>query len=190
MNAFDYAFEETLGKEGKFSDDPDDKGGKTNYGITEAVFKDALNRMVISGVSDIKDLAVAQAKAIYKTDYWHKIHLGRVDNMYVAAEIFDTAVNSGRKKAVILAQMALDYLGETLAIDGIMGSQTLGLINKWSQKDERALLVALNGLQFIHFLIIVDDIDLVDRLAKVVKGDPAQTKFARGWTKRVSFKEV
>lgn len=191
MDAFDFAFERTLGHEGGYSNDPDDKGGRTNFGVTEAAFKDAFNRMVISGVTDIKDLTIAQARAIYKTDYWHKIHLGSINNWNIAAEIFDTAVNSGRMKAVLLAQMALDYLGETLDIDGVMGPQTIGLLNKWGAKDARALFVALNGMQFVHYLLIVDDKDLIDRLATMVVGRWGQTKFARGWTKRVqSYQEA
>ena len=98
-NNFDYAFEETLGLEGGYSDDPDDRGGVTNYGITQATLEDALRRSVISGIIHVSQLTPVLVKAIYKTDYWNKIQLYQVNNVYVAAEIFDTAVNMGRKAA-------------------------------------------------------------------------------------------
>jgi len=174
MDSFEYAFIKTLGAEGGYSDDPFDKGGETNLGITKAVFEDALNRMVISGVSDVKDLTVAQAKAIYKVDYWHKIRLGEVKSREIAAEIFDIGVNAGTKRAILITQKALNYLGENLAEDGAMGPITLAAVNKWTEKDKRALLICLNGCQFIWYI-------------EIIKNNPSQKKFFRGWTKRISL---
>lgn len=187
MNAFDYAAKETLGLEGGNSNDPDDRGGETNYGVTQKTLQDALNRGIISGIKHVSQLTPDLVKTIFKEDYWKKIQLDKVYNLFVAAEIFDTAVNSGPGKAVIIAQMALDYLGEVVTIDGVMGPQTISLLNKWGARDERALLVALNGFQFIHFVLIVDDKDLIDKMATMVRASSDQTKFSRGWTKRVSF---
>jgi len=177
MDAFDYAFNQTLGLEGGYSDNPDDKGGQTNYGITEAVFRDALKRMVISGVDDIRNITPAHAKAIYKTDYWHRIRLGEILNVGIAAEIFDTAVNMGTGMAVKIAQRALNFLGEDLAADGMMGSKTIEALNRWSQKDSRALFVCLNGFQFMRYI-------------EICKGAPTQKIFARGWTKRIQEYKV
>jgi len=185
MSNFDYAFEKTLSLEGGYVNDPSDRGGETNYGITKKVFDSAIERGLI--VCDkIKNLTVEQAKVIYKSDYWDSIKLGQIIHKGIATEMFDTAVNSGIKKAVILTQMALDYLGEDIDIDGKMGPQTIGMINKWCNKDPRALFVAMNGFQFIHYVLIVDDKDLIDKLATMVRADVGQTRFARGWTKRIS----
>jgi len=174
MDSFEYAFIRTIEKEGGFSNDAEDRGGRTNLGISEAVFEDALNRMVISGVSDVKDLTVAQAKAIYKVDYWHKIRLGEVKSREIAAEIFDIGVNAGTKRAILITQKALNYLGENLAEDGAMGPITLAAVNKWTEKDKRALLICLNGCQFIWYI-------------EIIKNNPSQKKFFRGWTKRISL---
>jgi len=184
MDAFDYAFNKTLGLEGDFSDTPGDRGGRTKYGITEKTFRYALEQGTISGVSDIKDLTTAQAKAIYKVLYWFPLRLQDVKDISIAAEIFDTAVNSGTGKAALIVQLALDYLGETLDIDGDLGPVTLGLINKWALKDPRALMVSLNGIQFIHFCAIVDQ-NIIETIQAKVKSTPDQQQFARGWTKRI-----
>lgn len=184
MDAFDYAYAQTGGLEGGEVNDPLDRGGHTIHGITETTFREALRRGVISGVDRLQDLTPAQEKAIYKTMYWHEIRLGEIRDICIAAEIFDTGVNSGTGRATFLAQLALEYLGEKLAVDGIMGSGTIGLLNKWCAKDPRALMVALNGFQFIHYVAIIEE-DLLQAIMDKVKSDSSQVRFARGWTKRI-----
>jgi len=184
MDAFDYALNKTLGLEDGYADVPGDRGGRTKYGITEKTFHTALERGIISGVADIRDLTIDQAKVIYKVLYWLPLRLQDVKDIALAAEIFDTAVNSGTNKAALIAQIALDYLGETLDIDGNLGPATLELINKWCRKDPRALMVSLNGIQFIHFCAIVDT-GLIDNIQARVRSTPDQQQFARGWTKRI-----
>jgi len=173
MTAFDYAFDMTLGLEGGYSDDPDDRGGKTKYGITEAVFGDAIRRGIISPIrADIRELSLEEAKAIYRKDYWDRLQLGEVKDATIAAEIFDTAVNMGRMAATLICQRALNYLGEDVDEDGVMGRMTIAAVNRWCKKDARALFVCLNGFQFMQYV-------------KIVNGNETQKKFARGWTKRV-----
>lgn len=172
-SAFDYAFNATLGMEGVYSDDEDDRGGRTKYGIIEAVFKSAIRRGLIRPVkADIRDLSVEDAKTIYRAEYWDKLRLDEVSDITIAAEIFDTAVNMGVNAATLICQRALNYLGESLDEDGRMGPRTLNALNRWSQKDRRALFVCLNGFQFQRYVAIVE-------------GDKSQRKFVRGWTKRV-----
>jgi hypothetical protein len=65
-----------------------------------------------------------------------------------------------------------------------MGPVTIGLINKWCQKDPRALMVCLNGFQFIHYVAIGNE-GLIEEITRRVKSDSSQVKFARGWTKRI-----
>jgi len=184
MDAFEYSWDETLGVEIGYANVKGDRGGRTKHGITEVTFKEALRRGIIRGVSDVRDLTVDQAKVIAKAMYWTPLRLSDVSDQYIAAEIFDTSYNSGPGKAAMIAQLALDYLGEKLAIDGNIGPVTLGLINKWCAKDPRALMVALNGIQFIHFCGIVDE-HLIDAIKACVRSTPDQQQFARGWTKRI-----
>ena len=56
---FDEAFELLLGHEGNYSDHPADPGGKTRYGITEAVARDVGYR------GDMRDLPLDLAKRVY-----------------------------------------------------------------------------------------------------------------------------
>lgn len=177
MKPFDYAFEQTLRLEGGYSNDSVDRGGKTNWGITEATLRDAYIRGLV-GTRDVSALNREEARLIYKADYWDPLRLDSVLSPTIAAEIFDTAVNMGRQAAVKIVQESLNYLGESLKVDGIMGIKTLGAINKWTTRDERALFVCLNGFQFRRYV-------------EIVGNNATQQRFARGWTKRIQrYKEA
>jgi lysozyme family protein len=173
LGSFDYAFHNTLGYEGEYSYDSDDRGGETKYGITKTVFLQALSdSLFTSDTGLVKDLTVDQAKIIYRTYYWDKLKLNELRHPLIAGEIFDTAVNMGRKAATLICQRSLNFLGEDLDEDGVMGKNTMNALLKWEIKDTRALFVCLNGFQFQRYVAIVE-------------GNSSQYKFARGWTKRV-----
>ncbi len=177
MNPFDYAFECTLSLEGGYSDDPADRGGRTNWGITQ----ETLNRAYVRGLvstRDVADLKKEEARIIYRAEYWQALRLDAVLSPLIAAEIFDTAVNMGRTVAIKIVQEALNYFGEALVVDGLMGMKTLGALNQWCVRDERALYVCLNGFQF-------------HRYVQIVENNATQKRFARGWTKRIqTYREI
>jgi lysozyme family protein len=122
MADFDKAIIKTLEHEGgaTYTNDPDDPGGETKYGISKRAHPTV----------DIKNLTEAEAKAIYKRDYWNPIRGDDINSQLVAENIFDTAVNMGNRTASRLAQMAL----EIEPVDGIIGPQTLGVINKANEE--------------------------------------------------------
>jgi lysozyme family protein len=115
---FDEAFHELLGHEGGYSDHPDDPGGETMWGVTEAVAK------ANGYYGPMKDLPVDFAKAIYKKDYWDKV---RADAMpeFIRYALFDAAVNSGPEQAIQWLQRTV---GET--VDGKLGPKTLAAVAK------------------------------------------------------------
>jgi lysozyme family protein len=85
MADFDKAVVKTLGWEGGESNDPDDRGGHTKYGISKRAHPDV----------DIASLTIDQAKEIYRTQYWEKCGCHRMGNQDHAEVIFDIAVNMG-----------------------------------------------------------------------------------------------
>ncbi|MCE5256054.1 MAG: N-acetylmuramidase [Spirochaetaceae bacterium] len=184
MDGFESAFQKTFEHEGGYSNNKADRGGETNYGITKKLFEDAIAHGVISGITDIKDLTPDQARDIYRAYFWKPLRLDEILNQDIASEIFDTGVNSGPGRATLIAQLALDYLGEDVKTDGVMGPTTIGLINKWCNKDPRALFISLNGFQFINFVAIVEE-SLIEEITRRVKSDDSQHIFSRGWTKRI-----
>ncbi|MBN2397105.1 MAG: hypothetical protein JXI32_01890 [Deltaproteobacteria bacterium] len=159
---FEAAFAATLDIEKGFVDDPDDPGGETKYGISKRSYPDL----------DIASLTVDEAKAILRKDFWDLLSLSEVENPEIAGEIFDTSVNMGQWTAAVIAQKALNYLGESLKVDGKIGPKTIAALNKWGDKDPRALFICLNGFQFIQYTAIVNS-------------KPALEDYGWGWTKRI-----
>jgi lysozyme family protein len=110
---FDTAFEKLLGHEGGFSDHADDPGGKTRYGVTEAVAREVGYR------GNMRELPIDLAKRIYSERYWKPI---RADELPAGIRyaMFDAAVNSGVGQSVKWLQRAAG-----VADDGVLGPKTL-----------------------------------------------------------------
>jgi lysozyme family protein len=175
--SFDKAFEKTVGLEGGYGCDPDDKGNwtggaigvgelkGTKYGISAAAYPD----------EDIKNLTLDRAKYLYRRDYWQRLNIDEVPNDQVQEEIFDTAVNMGVGAAGMVVQRGVNFLeiGKPLVVDGAIGAVTLGYLKKWCRKDPEALFKVLNGFQFIRYTEVAES--------------GVMEKYAWGWMKRIQF---
>lgn len=121
---FHAAFEKLIGHEGGFQNNPKDRGnwtgGKvgvgvnkgTKYGISAAQYP----------TLDIANLTLEHAKAIYLQDFWGPAGCDAVPDG-IRFDLFDTAVNSGYRRAAMLVQKAV---GEVA--DGSIGPRTLQAI--------------------------------------------------------------
>jgi lysozyme family protein len=110
---FDTAFALLIGHEGGFSDHAADPGGKTRFGITEAVARQA------GYTGDMRALPVDLAKRIYLDSYWRPV---RADDLPPGVRyiVFDGAVNSGPAQSALWLQRALG-----VTADGVIGPRTL-----------------------------------------------------------------
>lgn len=127
---FDSAFSKLLMHEGGFSDHKDDPGGRTNFGITEAVAR----KHGFTG--DMRSLPVEVAKRIYQKDYWDSIFADELP-AEIRYAMFDAAVNSGPGQAVRWLQRALN-----VADDGKLGAITLGAAKACDAQTLKANLLA------------------------------------------------
>lgn len=164
MAKFDKAFTKLIGIEGGYSNDADDAGGETRFGISKRSYPDV----------DIASLTLDQAKAIYKRDFWDRARLDEFTSQPIAEELFDSLVNIGPRVNKWL-QQAYNLTNfwdgnHDLAEDGIIGSGTITAINQSPHPDR--ILKCLNGLQFGHYV-------------EVVAKNPRQEKWFGGWLKRV-----
>jgi len=110
---FDQCIEKVLAHEGGFVDHPDDPGGATRYGITEAVAR----RVGYRG--NMRDLPLDLAKRIYREDYWNAVRADELPSS-IRHLMFDAAVNSGPRQSILWLQKALG-----VTADGILGPVTL-----------------------------------------------------------------
>lgn len=156
MATFELAVIKTLIHEGGATlvNDPKDKGGLTRFGISQRSYPDV----------DIYTLSEAQAKEIYKQDYWDRVKGDRIENQAIAEVIFDTSVNMGPRTTSRLVQMAL---GMTM-VDGIIGNQTLEAL----RQVDMALFIAQFALSKIA------------RYVNICKRNRSQRRFLLGWVNR------
>ena len=154
---FERALREVLRHEGGYSNHPADPGGATNMGITHKTLAQWRGRSVSK--TDVKDLSVEEAFAIYRARYWNTI-LG--DDMPPGLDLalFDYAVNSGPARAIKALQQVLE-----IARDGKI---TPAMMRAIAARDGLDLALALCA-ERQRFL---------ERL-------PTFPVFGRGWTRRV-----
>ena len=129
-----------LSHEGGFSDDPDDPGGPTNFGITLAALRNAGRDLDGDGDIDRDDilrLTRAIAIEIFEEDYY------RAPRIYLLPEalqpvVYDMQVNAGAQ-AIILLQRLLRDMGFDVAVDGVIGPITARAAQAASsRKDQHA----------------------------------------------------
>lgn len=162
---FAFAVSYLLSLEGQESNDKDDPGGHTKYGITEATAH-AAN---IPWASFTKKDAIY----IYYTRYWKILWCQEIDSWLLAYELLEFGVHAGERPAVKLLQTALvEFFHIDLKIDGYMGPVTLKGLNTLFPQYELNLLGVFNGLQFEFY-----------RKFKT-SNPPLYTKYILGWVKR------
>lgn len=136
MSKFEDAIDQTLKNEGGLSNNKNDPGGITKYGISLRFLKECGIDINNDGAIDSKDvvnLTVPQAVKLYKLYFWEKSKIFLIDNQVLANKVFDLSVNMGGKQAIKLLQEALNmHVTPQLVKDGIIGQNTLKAIDNIS----------------------------------------------------------
>lgn len=162
-------------REGGYISHPKDRGGPTNFGITEAVAR------AHGYAGAMRSLPRDEAAAIYKRLYWFRPRFDQVArrSLAVAAELFDTGVNMGSAVAATFLQRALSALNRErkdyadLVPDGRIGAATLSALDRFFELrgkpgGESVLLRALDALQG-------------ERYIRLAERRPANEAFLYGW---------
>ncbi len=143
--------------EGGFVDNPADPGGMTNLGVTRRAWQAYTGHAV--NETDMRALTPLDVTPFYETRYWNVI---RGDDLPAGVDFctFDTCVNSGPNRAVILLQEALG-----IARDGRIGPLTLAA----ATAQPAATTIAAYTIGRLAYL----------------KSLPTWNTFGKGWTTRV-----
>ena len=162
-----------------YTNDPDDPGGETKYGVTETMARN----MGYKG--EMKDLPWEFAKRVYKAAFWDYLKLDEVQDQDIATELFDISVNISPVTAIMYLQRTLNVLNRNemdwpdIVVDGVIGKITLGVMNQASSMSEmkkRNILKSLNVLQGYFYF------------HKSELSPSRKEKFLNGWlNKRVSI---
>lgn len=148
---FDHAFDALISHEGGYVWNPADPGGETKFGISKRQYPSL----------DIRNLTLADAKAIYLRDYWQRAQCDRLPPD-LAFDVFDAAVNSGVGTAIRWLQRAAG-----VADDGVVGPLTLAAIQRLD--DTSALRARYSGHR-LEFMTRLSTWDV----------------FGKGWARRMA----
>lgn len=160
----------------KYTNDPDDSGGPTKWGITEAVAR------LYGYEGDMRDLSRELAFELLASKYWDSLKLTIIEQLSakVAAEVADTSVNQGVLRAAKFLQRSLTVLNNKgklypdLFVDGQIGQKTIRALSDYlayrGAEGEIVLLRMLNSLQGAFY------VELAERREK-------DEKYIYGWFK-------
>ena len=90
-NVMKYVFK----SEGGFVDDPLDRGGKTNYGVTQNTYNVWRKKNGYLPNKDVKYITKNEAKQLYYDEYWKASGAADKKDLRAAYELFDTAIIAG-----------------------------------------------------------------------------------------------
>ena len=155
---FDPCLKQVLKYEGGYVNHPQDPGGATNRGITQAVYN-SWRRSRGLPIRSVKLITGEEVKAIYRQNYWDKV---RGDELPIGIDlaVFDYAVNSGVSRAAKLLQSLVG-----VKADGIIGPATLRAVSA-------------------HQFGLTDK--LCNERLKFLKSLHHWRTFGKGWERRVS----
>ena len=128
----------TLEEEGGYVNDPTDKGGETNYGISKRAYPNV----------DIFNLTEDDAIDIYWKDYWVRGKCDKVPGK-LQAIYFDMCVNFGISGAIKVLQETANGKGADIEVDGKIGPNTIKAIQNLSVQRVRAF----RALKFAKIVI-------------------------------------
>ena len=156
-----------LEHEGGFVNDPLDRGGATNKGVTIAVWKaqgyDKDGDRDID-VADLKLITVEDATNIMKKNYWDRWKAEQIKNQAIANTLVDWVWGSGAW-GIKIPQRILGVKD-----DGIVGNKTLEALNNQDPKKflEKLYLARFNFLDGI------------------VASKKKKKRFIKGWKNRMN----
>lgn len=118
--------QEIVAREGGYVNDPDDPGGATKFGVTIGTLRRLGIDLTGEGKvthADVRAMTRDKARDIYIRDYFYRPQIDKLPDV-LQASVFDMYVNAGGN-AVKIMQRLLRDMGHRVAVDGLIGPQTL-----------------------------------------------------------------
>jgi lysozyme family protein len=148
-------------REGGYRDDPSDRGGPTNLGVTAATLGEWRRLGRPATRDEVRALETPEARAIYRARYvrpFETVPFGELQ-----AQLVDIGVTSGPVTALEMLQTVLG-----VTVDGVLGDRTRAALAALPWKLTNNALVALR----------------VKHMAADAEAHPAQREHLRGWVNR------
>ena len=161
-----------------YTNDPDDSGGPTKFGVTQATLSEYRGASVTA--EDVQELTEKEARAIYLQRYFDDPRLGLIGAVSerIAAEVMDTGVNMGMARAIGFLQRALNLLNDRarlfadIVVDGVCGPATAGALDA---------VVRHRGARGVTVLLRMLDTQQGAFYMDLAERRPKDERFVYGW---------
>lgn len=166
----DQMIDDILAREGGFVNHPADRGGPTNFGVTQATLTSWRGREAT--IDDVRSLTMDEARDIYRTRYYVGPKIDRLPSL-IQPLVFDMSINHGPGTAIKLLQRVLNERGITCEVDGGIGDETI-----------RCAQTAVDqfGEDLINFLVD----KRIQFYHQIVDKNSSQSVFLNGWLNRAN----
>ena len=158
-----------LRHEGGYVDNPDDRGGATNMGITQQTLAEWRGHDVTK--DEVRTLTASEAREIYKNRYLAQPNIDTLADT-IQPLAFDMSVNHGPGRAIQLMQQTLQNMGYPCGVDGGIGPNTRGCLTD---------AIAEHGWETVNNAIVDERVAFYHR---IVENNATQRKFLTGWLRR------
>lgn len=148
----------------KYTNDPDDPGGPTKYGITLATLSAWRHKKCTA--QDVKNMSELEAREIYRMVFYLEPGYSKLSSEILAAVMMDAAVNHGPSQATKQLQRALGFTKADT--DGSLGPKTLAAVAVWPPLRLAIRSLTQRGRYY----------------SDIVASHPVEVKFLRGWINR------
>lgn len=152
-----------LNLEGGKTDEKSDRGGRTNFGITQRTYNDWLKQNKLKS-SDVFKISKERALKIYRKQFWGVIKGDQLPHN-VAKAIMSMALTDGPQDSVRFIQRLLN-----IEQTGFMGPKTLAAIWSKCKKDDKMFTK-----------------QILDAQIKRYKSDEQADTYGKGWTNRADL---
>ena len=152
-----------LNLEGGKTDEKSDRGGRTNFGITQRTYNDWLKQNKLKS-SDVFKISKERALKIYRKQFWGVIKGDQLPHN-VAKAIMSMALTDGPQDSVRFIQKLLN-----IEQTGFMGPKTLAAIWSKCKKDDKIFTK-----------------QILDAQIKRYKSDEQADTYGKGWTNRADL---
>lgn len=170
--------------EGGFVNDPTDRGGATNKGVTLATYEAYFKRKGYPRptVEQLKNIPDAHWREIVKTMYWDKWHADDINSQKVANILVDWVWASGihgiKKPQALLGVKA----------DGIVGDKTLSAVN-FADPEELFTAIYQERVKFINAIVARSVAAYEKKIGRKATEKEllkyTQKRFENGWLNRL-----
>lgn len=181
---FKQAADIILSHEGGYVNDPVDKGGETNFGITKKTYDGWRKKRGLSPIDTMANIDWDDAQEFYYDALWKKNNLHKIEDPDTAIGMMDMLMGGPRR--VLQLRQVLSVVAPMLLNFEEMGRDSIDTTGRARFAFNGYLAMIINQLnkKAPGIVLMLTALMRASHYLKIAQEEPAQQKFIRGWVDR------